>query len=215
MNYLDIVNDVLIRLRESEVTAVTDNSYSKLIGKYVNDIKRQVEDSFNWPSQYTTYTVTTAAGTNQYTITGIGTRFKLISAENNTSYNTLDFVSTAKLNEWNNIQTAVTGLPSHINFNQVDSNGDLKVTIYPTPDAVYSLKLNVYKPQDALSAATDEPVVPVEPIIFGAYAKALAERGEDGGLSSSEAYALYRASLADAVALQAAYNPTDTIWESQ
>ena len=30
MNYLDLVNDVLIRLREDEVTATTDTPYSKL-----------------------------------------------------------------------------------------------------------------------------------------------------------------------------------------
>lgn len=215
MNYLDIVNDVLIRLRESEVTAVTDNSYSKLIGKYVNDTKRQVEDSFDWPSLYTTYTITTVAGTNQYTITGIGTRFKLINAVNNTKYNTLDFVRTSTLNEWNNINTAVTGPTSHFNFNQADSNGDLKVTVYPTPDAAYTLKLYVYKPQAALSAATDTPLVPEEPIILGAYARALVERGEDGGLNSSEAYQLFKSSLADYIAIQSAYNPADTIWEAQ
>ena len=60
MNYLELVNDVLVRLREDEVTAVTDTPYSKLISKYVNDAKRIVEDSYEWAGLTETLTVTTA-----------------------------------------------------------------------------------------------------------------------------------------------------------
>mgnify|MGYP003349276248 FL=1 len=57
-------------------------------------------------------------------------------------------------------------------------------------------------PQVELSNNADILKVPHEPVIFLAYARALAERGEDGGLASSEAAALYRQSLADAIALE-------------
>ena len=40
-----------------------------------------------------------------------------------------------------------------------------------------------------------------------AYARALVERGEDGGLTSSEAYNLYRSMLADYIALEATRYP--------
>ena len=60
MNYLDLVNDVLIRLREDEVTATTDTPYAKLIGKFVNDAKRTVEDAYQWNALSETLTVTTA-----------------------------------------------------------------------------------------------------------------------------------------------------------
>ena len=46
--YLDLVNDVLVRLREAQVASVSQNTYSALIGKLVNDAKREVEDSWNW-----------------------------------------------------------------------------------------------------------------------------------------------------------------------
>jgi hypothetical protein len=36
-----------------------------------------------------------------------------------------------------------------------------------------------------------------------AYARALVERGEDGGLTSSEAYNLYRSMLSDYISLEA------------
>ena len=42
MTYLELVNNVLRRLREREVPTVTANTYSKLIAVLVNDAKREV-----------------------------------------------------------------------------------------------------------------------------------------------------------------------------
>ena len=63
---------------------------------------------------------------------------------------------------------------------------------------------------------TDSTVlkVPYEPVVFLAYAKALAERGEDGGLVSSEAYGLYKTSLADAIALEAGRYFEEETWSA-
>ena len=66
MTYLELVNDVLIRLREPSVTTVTSNDYSTLIGKFVNDAKRQIEDAYAWNVLGTTITVSTVSGTYQY-----------------------------------------------------------------------------------------------------------------------------------------------------
>ena len=43
--YLDLVNNVLIRLRETTVSSVGDTPYSSLIGVLVNDAKREIEDA--------------------------------------------------------------------------------------------------------------------------------------------------------------------------
>jgi hypothetical protein len=43
--------------------------------------------------------------------------------------------------------------------------------------------------------------------VQNAYARALLERGEDGGLSSSDAYSLYRAMLSDYIALEGTRYP--------
>lgn len=48
MTYLELVNDVLIRLREQTVSTVSLTTYSTLIGKFVNDAKRQIEDAYDW-----------------------------------------------------------------------------------------------------------------------------------------------------------------------
>ena len=38
--YLSLVNDVLVRLREPEVTTINENVLSKLVSKFVNDAKQ-------------------------------------------------------------------------------------------------------------------------------------------------------------------------------
>jgi hypothetical protein len=78
MNYLELVNNVLIRLREDEVTAPTDTPYSKLISTFVNDAKRIVEDSFQWNVLTETLTVTTSADLFNYVLTGSGQRFRVM-----------------------------------------------------------------------------------------------------------------------------------------
>jgi hypothetical protein len=45
-----------------------------------------------------------------------------------------------------------------------------------------------------------------------AYAKAIAERGEDGGNLSSEAYALYKSALSDAIAIERNHYLEDMVW---
>ncbi len=41
MTYLELINDVLIRLRETTVSTNAETTYSTLIGKFVNDAKRK------------------------------------------------------------------------------------------------------------------------------------------------------------------------------
>ena len=39
MTYLNLVNNVLRRMREEEVASVSSNTYSKMVGDFVNDAK--------------------------------------------------------------------------------------------------------------------------------------------------------------------------------
>ena len=215
MNYLELVNDVLVRLREDEVTAVTDTPYSKLISKYVNDAKRIVEDSYEWAGLTETLTVTTANGQFNWRLNGAGQRFKVIDVINSEDNIFLQYVTTSVMNNWFlNADTTQTGSPTHYNFNGVDQNGNTQVDLFPIPDGVYNIFFNIYKPQDALSANSDKLIVPSEPVIKYAYAMAVAERGEDGGLSAQEATALADNSLADHVAIAQSRRPEEYLWHS-
>ena len=41
MTYLDIVNNVLRRLREDTVSDITETPYSTMVGDFVNDAKKE------------------------------------------------------------------------------------------------------------------------------------------------------------------------------
>ena len=214
MNYVDMVNDVLIRLRESEVDNVTSTDYSKLIGKYINDAKRYVEDAYQWNALSETLTVTTANDLFNYVMTGSGQRFKVIDVINSEDDIFLEYMPFTKMNNLFLNQSPQKGSPMYYNFNGVDSNGDTQVDVYPIPDGVYNLYFNIYKPQVALSADADEIKVPSHPVILHAYAMAVAERGEDAGLTASEAFALANQSLADSIAIENGRYHDEYVWHT-
>jgi hypothetical protein len=213
-SYLQLVNDVLIRLREPEVTSVNDTAYSKLIGKYVQDAQRQVEDAYNWNALTNTLTMNTVPNLFNAVLVGAGTRFRTLSIINDTSNWFLEYKSGLEMDDLFLNQTAQTGSPLYYNFNGVDPAGDTQVDLYPIPDAVYIIRFNIIQPQDPLQYDVDEILVPAEPVIFLAYAKALAERGEDGGMTSSEAYALYQTSLADHISTEGNRYPDELNWNA-
>jgi len=211
MNYLDLVNDVLIRLREDEVTATTDTPYSKLISKFVNDAKRIVEDSFQWNVLTETLTVTTADDLFNYVLTGSGQRFRVLDVVHSEDDVFLQPVTSSVMTNYLLNASVHKGSPYYYNFNGVN-NGDTQVDLYPVPDGVYNIYFNIFKPQVALSAGADELLVPAEPVIKYAYAQAVAERGEDGGLAAQEATALADISLADHIAMAAHRQNDEYIW---
>lgn len=214
-SFLDLVNDVLVRLREPEVSSINENTLSKLIGKFVNDAKRQVEDAYNWNALTSTVTVVTIPSVFNYGMTGTGSRFKVIDGFNSTNQNELRPVSTKWLNQqYIGAEPLPTGAPTGYNFNGTTTVGDTQVDIYPVPDIAYTLFFNMYIPQEALVNGLDQMLVPLEPVVLLAYARSLVERGEDGGLNSSEAYGLYKASLADYIAIESSRYPEEECWGS-
>jgi len=202
-----MINDVLTRLRETAVSTASETTYSALIGKFVNDAKRQVEDAYTWNSLEQVITVNTVAGTYEYALTGAGQKFRLEDAINVTSNVTLRNISYELMNRRQNFATPVSGIPSEFIFDGVNGSGDAKVTLYPRPDNVYQLNFTLNIPQAALSSDSTSVLVPDVLVVQNAYARALVERGEDGGMSSSEAYQLYRLMLSDYIALEASRFP--------
>lgn len=213
--YLELVNDVLVRLREPEVSTVNENVLSKLVGKFVNDAKRQVEDAYNWNALAFTITIETTPGTFSYGMNGTGVRFKVIDAYNSTNQNKLRPVSTQWLNEqYIGANPLPTGATTGYNFNGLTTEGDTQVDLYPVPDSASTLFFNMYQPQEKLTNDFDHLWAPEEPVVLLAYARSLVERGEDGGLNSSEAYGLYKASLADYIAIESGRYPEEECWGS-
>ena len=144
--YLELVNDVLIRLRENEVTSVSDTAYSKLIGKFVNDAKRQVEDAYNWNALSETVTVGTSANLFNYVLTDTGIRFRVFDVINVTKETVMTPIPSNLMTEYLlgvNGVTVTKAPPLYYNFNGVDGNGDTQVDLYPIPDAAYTVNFNI------------------------------------------------------------------------
>jgi hypothetical protein len=194
-------------LRETTVSTVSETSYSSLIGKFVNDAKRQIEDAFAWNVLGRTITLSTTSGTYEYSLTGAGQKFQVIDVINVTSNVGMKNIDFASMNRKQNFSTPVSGIPYEYAFDGVDTNYDTKVTIYPRPDGVYSIPFSLTVPQATLSSDSTVVAVADSLVVQNAYARALVERGEDGGLSSSEAYQLYKAMLSDYIALEGTRYP--------
>jgi len=207
MTYLELVNDVLVRLREPTVTTVVLNSYSTLIGKFVNDAKRQIEDSFGWNVLGQTITVTTVASTSSYSLTGSGQKFQVLDVINTTSNVGLTNISFVDMNRKLNFTPLANQIPTEFAFDGVDASYDTKVNLYPIPDGVYTIKFALTVPQATLTSDSTVVLVPDVLVVQNAYSRALIERGEDGGFNSSEAYQLYKSMLSDQIALEGTRYP--------
>lgn len=211
MTYLQAINAVLRRLREPEVTAYDQNNYSKLIGDFVNETKREVEDAWDWLQLRTTIQVTTVADTFKYTLTGAGNRYHILQVINDTE----DTLMRPASYKWMNYQFTVSDTessdPYYYDING-SSSGDPNVDLFPIPDGVYTINFNLVVPQDDLSANADTITVPEWPVVLGAYAKAISERGDDGGANYTEIDHKYMSALSDAIAKDAEHATTETTW---
>jgi hypothetical protein len=81
--------------------------------------------------------------------------------------------------------TDTTGDPLYYGFNGSDASNNLKVDLSPIPTKAETITFDIIKYQDDLETATTVLKVPSKPVILAAWARAIAERGEDGGTQSS------------------------------
>lgn len=212
MTYLDLINKVLIRLRETTVATPTDTDYSQLVGYLVNDAKSIVESAWDWAALRTTKTVTTASNDNTYTITGSGGNYKFLDAYNDTTNTRLKLLTQNEMNTKINLNTAASTAPEYFSLNGLDSNGDQKIIVDPTPDGIYTLKFDMVIREAELEDATDETALPFRPIVMYAWAMATRERGETGGTAAQEIFGLAERALADAVSLEASKYQAELTW---
>ena len=212
MTYLELVNDVLKRLREPTVSSVNDTLYSSMIGVFINDAKRDVEDAHDWNALSTTLTANTTADVFNYVLVGSKNRFRVIDVLNDTEDTFMQYRPTTWMDRAFLLTTQQKAAPMYYNFNGVDTNGDTQVDVYPIPDKAYTLRFNLIVPQVNLVQDTDKVEVPDHLVSMLAYSKAIAERGEDGGVQSSEAYLQYRLALADAIAIERNRYDEEVTW---
>ena len=212
--YVNLVNHVMRRLREDEVSSVSNTTYSTMVGDFVNDAKRHVEDAHDWSALRATITVSTSDGTAGYTLTDSGDRIKVINATNDTSNWFMRYQNPTWMESANYISSAANAPPEYYTFNGVDSSQDSKVQLYPIPDGTYSIRFNLIKRPEDLSSDSDTVDIPFMPIVHQAIALLARERGETGGTSAAEYFAIASQYLSDAIAHDAYKNPEEFIFRT-
>lgn len=224
MTYREVINSVLRRLRETTIpsdwsgdlndsTASTISDYHKLIGEFVNEAKREVEDAWNWSILRSSPTVTTVADTQAYTITGTNERTRILMAQEQSNGTILQEMSDPYLQFTKYPTSAVQKtLPSYYSITGVDSTGPLTVEFDPVPDAAYNITFRVVNPQEDLTEAATVLKIPNNIVVLGAWARAISERGEDGGSLSDMVFGQYQQALGDAIAIDAGRASLETTW---
>lgn len=214
MTYLELVNNILLRLREREVTSVNNNAYSKLIGVFINEAKTEIENVWNWSALRETLTLTTESGVFAYELNGTQNNFSVMDVVNQNGDFFMEYRTQHDFNQFYLNQNPETGNPRYYNFNGVSADRDTMVDLYPKPDAVYTIFFNIIQRTTNMTENSDTLKIPDQPVLNLAYAKAIEERGEDGGISASSAYATAQRILNDAVAQDAARHSEEVVWYS-
>lgn len=212
MTYLQLVNSVLRKLREDEVTTINENDYSKLIGDFVNDAVNFVEASWDWSSLRQTLTVTTSENVDTYPLTDFGMRGEVMSVYNiDKKYELRQRTKAYIVNK--QVQSTTTASPRYWALNGTDVNNDTNIVFYPKPDKAYDISVNVTLRDTSLNLDADTTKLPTQPIVQLAFAYALRERGETGGQSASEQLVIARNDLANAIALDAGNNAGELVFD--
>ena len=219
MTYRELINEVLIRLREETISsdwsgAINDSTtvsdYHKVIGALVNDAKRSIESYHDWMTLRETADIATVDGTKNYSLSS-GQEFKVIDVVNNATGNQLVQVSKAYLNR-TRYPTDPTGEPHYYGFNGADASNNLKVDLSPVPTEVQTISFDIVKYQDVLTSAATVLKIPSKPVILGAFARAVSERGEDGGTQSSLAAQEAGTAISQAVIMDSGNAQYETDW---
>ena len=214
MTYLNLMNSVLRRLREEETTSVTSTTYNKMVGDFINDAKTLVGQAADWSALRETLTISTTASDNTYSLTGGGDNVKVMSMLNDTQNCFMEYQTKDWFNDALYISNAVEGAPKYFTYNGLDGNGDTQILVGPTPDGVYSIRVDLVKRQADLAANDDSLLIPAQPVIHLAVALLARERGETGGTSTAEYFQIANQYLSDAIAIDAAKHPEEMVFRT-
>ena len=243
MNYLEMVNEVLVRMREDEILSVTDSNndpQQKLVCKFVKDAVEFVMGSHTWNAQRKVWTVPLLESKDRYTLPASG---------QGAAVYTVRFSGTEELlNEANarylSTKKGHAGKPSMYSTAWTD-RGDLAIQLYPSPDDRYQpsgdltsseygvaeyaiaeynglgeaestneLVIYGYSQASRLSTDSDDVALPNMPVMYYAMAYASRERGELGGQSTGELFALAASYLSDSIAWDTNNSSLEYIWSA-
>ena len=241
MNYLEMCNEVLVRMREVEISSVTDpdnDPQQKLVTKFVNDAKQFVERSHSWNALRKMWVIDLAHEVHKYNLMGASEQARIYLVR---------YVSGAILKEanpqWLERKPGQNGSPHWYSLSDVH-NHNVTLKVWPYPDNTFGDSHDVYEfgeaewsefnednpsyfgspdktlfaygfgHQDRLKNDEDAFLIPEDPVLYYALAYAARERGEAGGASSMEIFALANQYLSDAISWDVSNSHLEYIWKT-
>jgi hypothetical protein len=180
--YLQLVNLILARLREGSVATVSETTYSTYISTLLNQVKNEIEQAYYWNALRDTYAFNTVVGTTSYIFTGAGPAAVVLDGWNTTTPAKVRRNTNAQFDSWYfGVAAAdvISGPTTDFIPAGVSADYDLKIDVYPKPDAVYALSFNIYKPQADLADPSDVALIPQDVLVEETLARAMVERGDD------------------------------------
>ena len=221
MDFKSLINEVLIRLREDTLSSELGSSaniftdplvsdYQRLVASLINDSKRNVESYHDWLVLRETVNIATVSGTRNYSLSS-GQELKVVDVINQSTGNILVQVSRQYINSAL-YPSENSGEPMYYAFNGADSSNNLKVDLEPKPTSVQTISFDIVKQQDNLTLANDNMKVPEQSVILGAWMRAIAERGEDGGSQSSVVAQEFKESFNQAIIKDSGNTQYETEW---
>jgi hypothetical protein len=218
--YREVINEVLGVLSEDEIDpSATDltSDYHKLVGRFVNQIKEEIEDAHNWSVLWQTLQVSIPGQTDNADINGANQRSRLVRVQQSNSYQeeplVFDITIPTQARQLKEIDYSEmlykkraygdTSVEAPIFFStRMGSDGVPEIVVYPTPLNTRVLSVTMVVPQDRLAPDDLETVIliPSRPLEMGAIWYALHERGEELGVNSLYTEERYRNALDAAVA---------------
>ena len=215
MTYLNLINKVLIRLRERQVTSSTQSTYSTMVGSFVNDAMDIMQDAWQWGDLRVTETVATVGGTAEYNVADVKDEGSILRVWNDTQNYQLKHASEQFFEKRKFTGSAEQGPPRYWRHVRTTAGTGSRIELWPTPDAVYDLDITTYQPQEELTSDGDVIRVPWRPVMLLAVAMLAEEKGETGETSANRRDIAARAAMADAIANDAARYPGAIDWVTE
>ncbi len=215
MTYLEIVNQVLVLMREPSASSLasSDDVVVDIVAQQVNDAKRSVEDAHNWNALRYEWTILPGAGSDKAELTNTADRGALIEEVYGPSGLILQEMPTRKMRSLKASSSVPGNHAMYYAVNGINaSTRNVEIQVYPEPTALTSLEVYGFRKQADLAADDDVLLVPSKPVIYMALALATRERGEVGGQTAAEVFGMAGAYLKDAIAQDVALNQYDYDW---
>jgi hypothetical protein len=167
MNYLELINSVLREVNEVELTTIgSARGIQTSVKDFINKSQRDIINSeVEWPFTVTSGSITTTAGTSEYTKPATAKTIDFdsftVQESASTAEKVLKYISFNEyLERLNEADTNPSGggqaLPQYVYFTP-----DENIGLSPVPDAsTYTVRYYYYATHTDMTAATDVPVIP-------------------------------------------------------